>query len=54
MGALVSLTPAQRNAFVRYRNDVRERNEAGVRRWRRERKALRDSNLRNLTLVVTR
>jgi hypothetical protein len=50
----VSLTPAQRNSYVRYRNDVRERNEAGVRRWRRERKALRDSGLRNLTVLVAR
>jgi hypothetical protein len=51
--ALVSwLTPEQASVFDKYAIDVRQQNEAGVRRWRRELRTLRDSNLRNLVVVV--
>lgn len=45
------MTDAQRNAFVKYRRDVREKNEQGITRWRREIRAQRDSNLKNLTVI---
>jgi hypothetical protein len=46
------MTAAQSNAFVKYRNDCAEKNLRGVRRWQKERKALRQSNLKNLTVLV--
>jgi hypothetical protein len=46
------ITRAQILAYQRFAIDVRERNEQNVRRWRRERRVIRDSNLRTLTVVV--
>jgi hypothetical protein len=48
------ITPAQLTNYQRFARDVREKNEQGVRRWKKERRILLESKLRNLTVLVAR
>jgi hypothetical protein len=48
----IRITSRQIEAFQRFANDTRLKNELAIRRWRKERRALRESGLRNLTVVV--
>lgn len=48
------LTPAQALAFDRYAIDNRQANEKGLKRWRSERRLIKESGLRDLTVIVKR